>query len=205
MIDLVNICICIHLFSPEDNPIIYYLVVLCPLVTRWKGGKGRDTECDHSGFGFACSFCFQCNTFSPRYIWIPHIWSLSILNIIKLPLPIEMGMGYILGYTWQTKRLEKAWGVASNCSVQMCNLSDWCHQIPNPRVLGGNEFVVHCGTKVSFSLALLYHFPLLCLLSLKHLISICEQCWFLSYSLYGLLFLQLFSLWHQLSFERARK
>ena len=88
-------------------------------------------ECDHSGFGFICSFCFQFSTFSPNSVWFPHIWSLSILNVIKLPFPVEMEMGYILGYTWKTERLEKAWGVASGCSVQMCNLGDWSRQIPS--------------------------------------------------------------------------
>ena len=88
----------------------YSLEVLYGLLTPCKEGKVRDAKCDHSGFGFTCSFCFQFSTFSPSYIWFPHIWSLSILNIIKLPFPVEMGMGYILGYTWKTKRLEKALG-----------------------------------------------------------------------------------------------
>ena len=47
-------------------------------------------------------------------------------------------MGYILGYTWKTERLEKAWGVASDCSLQMCDLGDCSCQIPSlPRALWG--------------------------------------------------------------------
>ena len=101
--------------------------------------------CDHSGFEFICSFCFQFSTFSLNSVWFLHIWRLSILNIIKLLFPVEMEMGYILGYTWKTERLEKAWGVASDCSVQMCNLGDWARQIPSlPEPCGENYFVFHC-------------------------------------------------------------
>lgn len=144
--------------------------------------------------------CFQFSTFSPRYIWFPHIWSLSILNIIKFSFPVEMRMGYFLGYTWKTKRLEKAWGVASNCPVQMCNLGDWCCQIPNfPGSCGESQFDFHfyplCWHKGFISLAPLTHLSLVCLLSLKYLIYIYKQLISLFYPyLYGLLLFQYFTI-----------
>lgn len=126
--------------------------------------------CDHSGFGFICSFCFQFSTFSPNSVWFPHIWSLSILNVIKLPFPVEMEMGYILGYTWKTERLEKAWGVASDCSVQMCKLGDWSRQIPSlPRALWGKLL---CFSLPSRLLAQKFPFP-----RLFRLIYPCSVCY----------------------------
>lgn len=175
MTDLVNIFICIHSVCPENSPLTYYLVALYELLTPWKEGKGRDVVCDHSGFGFTFSFCFQFSTFSPNYIWFPHIWSLSILNVIKLPFPVEMGMGYILGYTWKTKRLEKAWGVTSNCSVQMCNFGN-CAAKPQTFLESWGKWIFFTalssiGTKASLSLVLLCYLPLLYLLSLKQFLS----------------------------------
>lgn len=70
--------------------------------------RGGRSEC-----AITSSSCFQLSVPAPRpsCIWPPHIWSLSAPNVIKPPFPVEPGMGCTLGYTWKTKRLEKARGV----------------------------------------------------------------------------------------------